>query len=87
MTAASVEAIGKRASDALAGAYQQLATAVREQPVVHADETGWRWPGRRRWGWLASTEQIAILTWSRTTTSPPRPEGSGCRRPTPTARL
>ena len=67
MTAASVEAICKRASQALAQAYDQLADAVREQPVVHADETGWRWPGARRWAWLASTEQIAVyhLTDSR----------------------
>ncbi len=67
MTAASVEAICKRASDALAGAYDELADAVREQPVVHADETGWRWPGLRRWAWLASSEQIAVyhLTDSR----------------------
>lgn len=55
MSAASVEAICKRASDALAGAYDKLADAVREQPVVHADETSWRWPGARRWAWLAST--------------------------------
>jgi len=67
MTAATVEAICKRTSDMLASAYDELADAVREQPVVHADETGWRWPGRRRWAWLASTEQIAVyhLTASR----------------------
>lgn len=67
MSPASVEAICKRASQALAGAYDELADAVREQPVVHADETGWRWPGLRRWAWLASTEQIAVyhLTDSR----------------------
>lgn len=67
MTAASVEAICKRASQALEDAYDQLADAVREQPVVHADETGWRWPALRRWAWLASTDQIAVyhLTDSR----------------------
>ena len=68
MTAASVEAICKRTSQALAGAYDALADAVREQPVVHADETGWRWPALRRWAWLASTDEIAVyhLTDSRT---------------------
>ncbi len=67
MSAASVEAICKRASRALAQAYDQLADAVREQRVVHADETGWRWPGLRRWAWLASTDEIAVyhLTDSR----------------------
>jgi transposase len=67
ITAATVEAICKRTSEMLAGAYDELADAVREQPVVHADETGWRWPGLRRWAWLASTDQIAVyhLTDSR----------------------
>lgn len=60
ITAASVEAICKRASETLAGAYDELADAVRDAPVVHADETGWRWPTARRWAWLASTEQIAV---------------------------
>ena len=60
MTAASVEAICKRASDALAGAYEQLADVVADQPVVHMDETSWRWPGVRRWAWLASTDEIAV---------------------------
>lgn len=60
MTAASVEAICKRAGDALAGAYDELAVAVADEPVVHMDETGWRWPGLRRWAWLASSEQIAV---------------------------
>lgn len=39
MTAASVEAICKRASQALQGAYGELADAVAGQPVVHMDET------------------------------------------------
>lgn len=60
MTAASVEAICKRASDAVASAYDELAAAVQEQSVVHADETGWRWPELRRWAWLASSDQIAV---------------------------
>jgi transposase len=67
MTAASVEAICKRVSHALAGGYDELADAVGDAPVVHADETGWRWPGLRRWAWLASSDQIAVylLTDSR----------------------
>lgn len=60
MTAASVEAICKRASEAIAGAWDELADAVGDQPVVHMDETGWRWPGLRRWAWLAGTDQIAV---------------------------
>ena len=66
MSAASVEAICKRASQALAGAYDELADAVADQPVVHMDETGWRWPGRRRWAWLANTDQIAVYQLTHT---------------------
>lgn len=66
MTAASVEAICKRASQALQGAWDELADAVAGQPVVHMDETGWRWPGVRRWAWLASTEQIAVYHLTNT---------------------
>lgn len=66
MTAASVEAICKRASDALAGAWHELADAVAEQPVVHMDETGWRWPGKRRWAWHAGTDQIAVYHLTHT---------------------
>jgi transposase len=66
MSAASVEAICKRASDALAGAYEQLADAVADQPVVHMDETGWRWPGARRWAWHAGTDQIAVYHLTHT---------------------
>jgi transposase len=66
MSAASVEAICKRASQALAGACNELAAAVADQPVVHMDETGWRWPGARRWAWLASTDQIAVYHLTHT---------------------
>jgi len=57
---ATVEAICKRTSGMLAGAYDELAVAVRSEPVVHADETGWLWPSKRRWAWLASTDRIAV---------------------------
>jgi transposase len=60
MSAATVEAICKRASGALAGTYDELADTVRSEPLVHADETGWLWPSQRRWAWLASTDQIAV---------------------------
>lgn len=60
MTAASVEAICKRASQALAGAWDELAGAVGDRPVVYMDETGWRWPGARRYAWLASSDEIAV---------------------------
>lgn len=68
ISAASVEAICKRASTALAGTWDQLASAVREQPAVHADETGWRWPGKQRWAWLASTKEIAVYLLAETRT-------------------
>lgn len=60
ISAASVEAICKRASEALAGAHEELQDALPEQPVVHSDETGWRWPSSRRWAWEMGTDQIAV---------------------------
>jgi transposase len=36
-------------SAALAPAHQEALAAVREAPVKHADETGWKKAGRKRW--------------------------------------
>lgn len=60
ISAASVEAVCKRASDALAEPYEQLAAAVPAEPVLHMDETGWRWPSQRRWAWVATNDRLAV---------------------------
>ena len=45
----------ERAAAALLPAYEQIADIVRQQPVQHADETGWRNRGKRTWLWVAHT--------------------------------
>lgn len=70
ISAASVEAICKRVSRAIEGTWEQLAGAIREQPVVHADETGWRWPRQHhRQAWVASTREIAVYLLAETRAS------------------
>lgn len=46
---------------ALEQPYQEVAAAVRAAPVVHADETGWRQRGKRRWLWIAVTALHALF--------------------------
>jgi transposase len=40
---------------------QEVARALREQPVVHADETGWYEHSKRAWLWAAVTSHLALF--------------------------
>lgn len=53
--------VEQRASRALDEPVQAVAEAVRESPVVHGDETGWKTRGERRWLWLACTSVAALF--------------------------
>jgi len=57
----SVDAILKRASDALAGPHCQLQDWVLDQNAVHVDETGWRTRGEGRALWTATTPEAAFF--------------------------
>lgn len=46
-------------SAALLPAYVQAQEAVRDAPVKHVDETGWKQAGKKRWLWLATTTSVA----------------------------
>jgi transposase len=48
-------------SAALAAAHAEAVAAVRQAPVKHADETGWKRHGRRCWLWVAATAQVAAF--------------------------
>jgi transposase len=63
----TVDAICQRVSAALAGPHAELHAAVKQAPVVNADETGWKQAGKRRWLWGGVTPQLAafLLTQSR----------------------
>lgn len=40
---------------------QQLLALLRESPVVHADETGWRINSKKVWCWCFSNPQMAVF--------------------------
>lgn len=50
-----------RVSDALAAPALEARAYVREQPVVHADETGHKVAGKRAWVWAGVTSFVAVF--------------------------
>ena len=48
-------------SAALASAHTEAVAAVRQAPVKHLDETGWKQAGVKRWLWVAATCQVAVF--------------------------
>src|SRR5438067_2680029 len=48
-------------SAALAPAHQQAVEAVRQAPVKHVDETGWKQAGKKRWLWTAATQTVVAF--------------------------
>lgn len=48
-------------SVALAPAHDEALAAVRQAPVKHLDETGWKQAGVKRWLWVAATCQVAVF--------------------------
>lgn len=44
---------------------QQLFEILRESPVIHADETGWRIDGKNVWAWCFSNPQLALFLVDR----------------------
>lgn len=57
----AVDAICRRASDALAGPHCQLQDWVLDQGALHVDETGWRTSGEGRALWTATTPEATFL--------------------------
>ena len=57
----SVSNIERQVSAALAAPVEEARAFVRAQPVVHADETGWREAKRRAWLWTAATGQATVF--------------------------
>ncbi|MGH8631528.1 MAG: IS66 family transposase [Burkholderiales bacterium] len=52
-------------SVALATAHQEAVAAVQQAPVKHADETGWKQAGRKRWLWVAATAGVVAFVIHR----------------------
>lgn len=59
--AATVINTEQRMSAALANAHAEAAAAVREDAVVHADETGWRERLKKAWLWVGATSDLAVF--------------------------
>ena len=51
----------QQVSAALANPYEEIAAAIKTQPVVAADETGHKIAGKRGWMWLALSNFYAIF--------------------------
>ena len=48
-------------SAALTSAHQEAVEAVRQAPVKHVDETGWKQAGKKRWLWTAATHNVVAF--------------------------
>lgn len=59
----SVSACEQRVSDALAAPVSEAHAAIQDQPVLHADETGWRQGRRRAWLWVAVSVTLCVAVF------------------------
>ena len=48
-------------SEALAVPHQEVRAAVAKAPVKHADETGWKRKGKKRWLWVVATKTLVLF--------------------------
>ncbi len=57
----TVSNLEQQMSAALASAHTEALAAVRQAPVKHVDETGWKQAGQKRWLWLAASRRVAAF--------------------------
>jgi transposase len=57
----TVSNLERELAAALAAAHTQATDAVRDAPVKHVDETGWKQAGQKRRLWLAATKLVAVF--------------------------
>jgi transposase len=57
----SVAALEQQVSAAVAAPVAEAVAYVQQQPVVNADETGWREGTQRRWLWTAVTPLVSVF--------------------------
>lgn len=57
----SVSNLEQATSDALAAPVEEVARAVRDEPIVHMDETGWFEQSKRAWLWIAVSARMALF--------------------------
>ena len=61
----SVSNLERQVSAVLAAPVEQAREFVRQQAVVHADETGWREAKSRAWLWTATTALVTVFQIAR----------------------
>ncbi len=61
----SVCNIEREVSEALAAPVEEAREYVRQQPMVHADETGWREAKGRAWLWTAASALVTVFQIAR----------------------
>jgi transposase len=61
LSTGSVDAIIRRAGEALAGPYTELEQRIKTAAVVNIDETGWKTSGGNRTLWAALTSRTAVF--------------------------
>lgn len=57
----SVANLEQDTSEALAAPVAEAAAYVKEQPIKHADETGWTEAKQRAWLWVVVTSSVAVF--------------------------
>jgi transposase len=57
----SIANLEEATSEAVAEPVEEVARVIREQPVVHADETGWYERSKRAWIWTAVSSHMALF--------------------------
>jgi transposase len=57
----SVANLEQATSKAVEVPVAEVASAIREEPIVHADETGWFEGSKRAWLWVAITAHLALF--------------------------
>ena len=57
-------------SEALAKPVEEVAQAIQQEPIVHADETGWYERSKRAWLWMACTTHVALFLISPSRATP-----------------
>jgi transposase len=57
----SVCALERRSSEAISLPVEEVREYVKEQPVVHMDETGWREANQKAWLWVAATSLVTVF--------------------------
>jgi transposase len=57
----SVPTLEQRTSEAIKEPVDEAWTYVKQQPVVHMDETGWREANQKAWLWLAATTLVTVF--------------------------